>query len=373
MVELADIFRVHGPAYRAQYAQHMLPSHRRAMRDIEQCRTPALGGSLYGCVDHPEVLLYSYHSCGNRTCPKCGNDDTNAWLEKQRGLLLPVDYFLVTFTLPAECREVARSHQAAVYGAFFRTSAGVMIEVAREPRHLGGLIGMVGVLQTWRRDLGYHVHIHYVVPGGALASDGTRWLPQRYGQWLLPEPLLAARFKERFRKELRRLGLLDQVDPSVWTRRKKWVVDCIPVGNGESALKYVAPYVHRVAISNSRIEQLEDGNVTYRFKDRDTGQWRHRTLPAEKFIACFLQHVLPKGFVKVRYYGFLTAKKRQALLPRIRTILGANGLASHIVPSQTSPRQPEEARRHCCPHCGKVLVLRQRLPRAWPEERAPPP
>ena len=431
MVELADIFRLHGAPYRARYGDRMLPSHLRAMEDIERCRTAALGGRVFACPNCADVLQYSYHSCGNRACPKCGNDDTSGWLDPQRQFLLPVDYFLVTYTLPDECRAVARANQRSVYGAFFRASAQTFIDLAAQPRHLHGLCGLMGVLQTWRRDLAYHPHIHYLVPGGALADDHSAWRPHRYDDWLLPERALAAGFKLRFQRELQGLGWLDQVDPAVWTCDKKWVVDAMPAGTGQTVLKYLAPYVHRVAISNQRILACRDGKVTFRFKARDHGQWRHMTLPVDRFIARFLQHVLPRGFVKVRYYGFLAAKVRNHLLPVIRQLLpqpphpapatpapqagpppplqplhdrspdlavepasdhgscrqlnrtirgGPDaGDASVAPPSPLDPHHTDDVQRptddrswHRCPSCGRPLVLLGTLPRLHARPRDPP-
>ena len=201
MVELADIFHLFGSKYRAKFGNRLLTSHKKAMLDIEQCRTPALGGSIYACPECRDQFEYSYHSCKNRACPKCQNEETTRWVKKQTGHLLPVDYFMVTYTLPEECRKVARSNQKDVYNAFFRASAGTFMELAKRKKRLGGKSGMLGVLQTWARNMAYHVHIHYIVPGGALSHDGTRWLPHRYKDWLVPVRALSARFKERFKKD----------------------------------------------------------------------------------------------------------------------------------------------------------------------------
>jgi hypothetical protein len=379
MPELADIISRHGAAYCAKFADRMPPSHLRAIEDIEQCRTPALGGSVYGCPEHPEQLRYSYHSCNNRSCPKCGNNRATQWIEKQRALLLAVDYFLVTYTLPQECRSVARSNQRGVYNALFRASATTFRELAACPKHLGGTVGMMGILQTWRRDIGYHPHIHYVVPGGALAPDGRSWRPHRYRRWLVPERALAARFRDRFRLELQRLGLLDQVDPAVWQRDRKWVVDCQPVGTGEHSLKYLATYVHRTALTNGRIKRLgDDGTVTFAWKHRHSGRSRHMTLPAQQFIARFLQHVLPSGFVRVRYYGFLSPGVRKEALARIRALLApGRGLLAKL---PDPPPQPQDDRSIAtaphCPLCGRAMLLVQIIPRGGrghlPQQRGPP-
>ena len=260
MIEIAAIFRRYGPQYRARFGKRMLPSHRRAMRDIEDCRTEALGGQVYYC-EQCEQAVYSYHSCKNRHCPKCQNEAAQHWLEEQQDLLLPVPYFLVTFTLPTELREVARRHQKLVYHLLFRTSATALQQLAQDPRFVGGQIGLVGVLHTWTRDLRYHPHLHYLVPGGGLAADGQTWLPARRGFLVHVRPL-GRLFRAKFRHALHKLGLLDQVPAETWT--KDWVVHCQPVGSGVTALKYLAPYIFRVAISNRRIVKWEGDHVTFR-------------------------------------------------------------------------------------------------------------
>lgn len=296
MVEVADIFRLHGPDYRAKFAGRMLPSHRRAMEDICHCRTEALGGQVYycaNCQDH----RYSYHSCKNRHCPKCQNDQANEWLEKQQNLLLPVTHFLVTFTLPEELRLLARANQKIVYHILFRASSEALQQLALDPRFVGGRIGMVGVLHTWTRALVYHPHVHYIVTGGGLTEDG-RWNSSR-PDFLLPVKALSPIFRAKFRDQLKKTGLFNQVDERVWS--KAWVVHSEPVGSGQAAFKYLAPYVFRVAISNNRILKLEDGQVTFKYKESATDQIKFCTIPAEEFIRRFLQHVLPDRFIKLRY------------------------------------------------------------------------
>jgi ribosomal protein L37AE/L43A len=205
MPELADILRLHGPAYLAKYGTRLLPSHRRAIQDITACRTAALGGHLYRCPqcqqDH-----YQYHSCKNRHCPKCQHEQVEHWLAQQRALLLPVGYFLATFTLPRGLRALARSHQKVVYDLLFRASQQALQTLAADPRHLGGTLGMLGVLQTWTRDLRYHPHVHYLIPGGGLARDGHTWRPAR-ATYLVPEKPLAQLFRAKFRDLLTAAGL----------------------------------------------------------------------------------------------------------------------------------------------------------------------
>ena len=232
MLEVADIFRLHGPAYRAKFGDRMLPSHRRAMQDIEQCRTAALGGQVYFCAQCQDQR-YSYHSCKNRNCPKCGNEQANEWLNQQQNLLLPTHYFLVTFTLPQELRPLARSNQKTVYQLLFRASSQALLKLAQDPRFVGGQIGMVGVLQTWTRDLHYHPHIHYIVTGGGLTPQGT-WRSSGK-DFLVHEKPLAIIFRAKLRDELKKCGLFVSVDQRVW--KKDWVVDCEPVGNGSRGLQ----------------------------------------------------------------------------------------------------------------------------------------
>ncbi len=368
MVELADIFRLHGPAYRAKFDGRMLPSHLKAMQAIEQCRTETLGGHVYLCRDCGETE-YSYHSCKNRSCPKCQNEETTQWLEKQRALLLPVPYFLNTYTLPDELRDVARSHQETVYSILLQSSAAALKELALDPKYLGGKVGMVGVLQTWARDLASHLHVHYLVPGGALSLDDQKWLSPRYKDWLVPVKALSKVFRRKFKKALTKAGLIGQVPRRVW--KKNWVVHCKPAGTGPEALQYLAPYIYRIAISNNRIEELENGQVTFRYKESDTGQWQRTTLPAEELIRRFLQHVLPKGFIKVRYYGFLSPTCRESL-GKIKNLLGTVGsdnLSGNNDGTCQSPHAPQPEQKRSCRHCGGQLVLVFDLPR---NERAPP-
>ena len=370
MTELAEIFRRYGPRYRAKFGERMLPSHRQAMRDIEQCRTEVLGGHVYHC-DQCDESQYSYHSCKNRHCPKCQNEAGQRWLEQQQDLLLPVPYFLVTFTLPTELRQLARRHQKLMYHLLFRASATALLQLARDPRFVGGQIGMVGVLHTWTRDLSYHPHVHYLVPGGGLASDGQAWLPSRQDFLVHVKPL-GRLFRAKFRDALKKTGLFDLVPAETWT--KEWVVHCQPVGSGVTALKYLAPYIWRVAISNNRILDLRDDHVTFRYKDSDTGETKLCTVTAEEFIRRFLQHVLPKGFVKVRYYGFFSHSNRhllnqirQLLEPQIATRSPDEAEARPAAKPKTNPSVPDQA--HRCPQCGRVMRLIETLK---PQRRRPP-
>jgi hypothetical protein len=228
MLTLGDLFRRYGPAYRARYGQHMSAAQHAAMRAIEQCRTEALGGHVYTCAACA-TTRYSYHSCRNRHCPTCQQDVSQTWLAQQQALLLPVPYFLVTFTLPAGLRAVARQHPRTIYTLLFRASAAALQQLAHDPRFLGGQIGMLGVLQTWTRDLRFHPHVHYLVPALALAPDGQTWIVGRRSFLVHSKPL-AQLFRAKFRVALRQTELYRAVGAETWAQ--PWVVDCRPVGSG---------------------------------------------------------------------------------------------------------------------------------------------
>ena len=353
MPELADILRLHGPAYLAKYHDRLLPSHRRAIQDLCACRTQALGGHLYRCPQCQREH-YQYHSCKNRHCPKCQHEQAEHWLEQQRRLLLPVAYFLATFTLPQGLRSLARGHQQVLYALLFQASQQALQKLAADPKYIGGLLGLIGVLQSWTRDLRYHPHVHYLIPGGGLAPNGHTWRPARYN-YLLPEKPLAQIFRAKFRDLLKKAGLFDQVPQRLW--RQDWVVDILAVGSGEAALKYLAPYVFRVALSNRNLLALQDGHVTFRYRHATTKTTRTATLPAETFIGRFLQHVLPRGFQKVRTYGLLHPKQRRRFA---------------LVKAQLQPKSPRTVegspdstsahRLACrpaavlCPHCACEML-----------------
>jgi len=357
LLEVADIFRLHGPAYREKFGARMLPSHRRAMQDIETCRTESLGGQLYFCAQCDQQR-YSYHSCKNRHCPKCQNDQANDWLQAQKDLLLPTHHFLVTFTLPAELRPLARSHQQTIYHLLFRAAAAALQSLAQDPRFVGARLGMVGVLHTWTRQLLYHPHVHFIVTGGGLSDDG-RWRSSRK-DFLVPAKALSPIFRAKFRDQLKKTELFAAVTPRVW--RKDWVVHSEPVGSGEQAFNYLAPYIFRVALSNNRLRKLENGHITFAFKESATDQLKSCKVTAEEFIRRFLQHVLPPRFIKVRYYGLLSPGNRH-LLQRARHLLKA---ATGKVKSEALKLiDPRAALR--CPHCGGPPTLLSPLaPRGRP-------
>jgi hypothetical protein len=360
MTTLADIFQKHGADYCQQYREKMLYSHLRVLRAVVRCRTPALGGHVYHCPDCDEVE-YRYHSCRNRHCPQCQQGLAQQWLARQQALLLPAPYFLLTFTLPASLRRLARQNQKLIYNLLFRTAATATQKLAHDPRFVGGQIGMVGILHTWARDLSYHPHVHFLVPAGGLDRNTNCWRSAN-DSFLVPVKALSPIFRAKFRDALQQTDLFDQVPAALW--QQDWVVHCQPVGNGRAALKYLAPYVFRVALSNNRIVKLADGHVTFRYTASATGETKFCTLPVFQFMHRFLQHVLPKGFVKVRYYGLFSAGNRQLLYLAWRSLLTQLPGPLPILPPQPMPNTA-----FTCPHCGQAMRLQATLK---PGERAPP-
>jgi len=331
----------------------MLPSHRRALRDITNCRTEAFGGHSYLCPKCGE-FRYSYHSCKNRHCPKCGNDQASRWLEEHINQLLPVPHFLVTFTLPDPLRKLARSHQKVVYEILMTTACRSLEKLALNPKWIGGIIGSVAVLQTWTRDLRYHPHVHVIVTGGGLSADGKQWMPAQNG-FLLPDTALAKVFRGKFRDQLSRHDLYKDVPSSVWST--DWVVDIRPVGSGQSAFRYLAPYIFRVALSNKRILSCKDGKVTFLYKDSKAKEHKMRrvTLPAEKFIHRFLQHVLPFRFRKVRHFGLFSPHKKHLLQKAFQLF--------HSAIPKPKPDQQPTAKTLLCPDCAVPMILVEAIPR----------
>jgi Putative transposase/Transposase zinc-binding domain len=369
MLELADIFRRHSAVYRATH--RLLPSQLRALQDIEACRTAFFGGQLKQC-DHCQRLLYAYHSCRNRHCPKCHGDQTDRWLQQQQSCLLPGPYFLLTFTLPAELRPLAFALQKKVYGLLMRAAAAALQKLALDPQYLGGQLGALAVLHTWTRELRYHPHVHLLVTGGALSAAGKQWVPSKHAAYLMPEAALARIFRAKLSAALKRAGLLPQVPPAVW--RKNWVVHCQAVAQGREVLNYLARYVFRVALSNSRLERFENGQVTFRYRDNRSQQLHRVTLTAEEFIRRFLRHTLPRGFAKVRYYGLFSPAARPQLAQARILLSTAVTAAPTLRPQSSLPAVPVPPTTAPCPFChlGQLRLLAL-LPRPRPRQPKVPP
>ena len=314
-LEVADVFRRFGPSYREAFGDRMLPSHRRAMADIVACRTAAMGGHLYQC-DGCGTVFHVYHACRNRACPACHTRQIERWLEARTGELLPCPYYHVTMTVPAQLRDLFRANQRDAYGLFMKAAGDAVITLCRDQRYLGATPAILAVLHTWTATMDYHPHVHLLVSGGAIADDGTTWCEAKH-PFLVPVRALSKHLRATFQARLKkqRPDLEAQVPPQVW--KTDWVVFCKHWGQGETALlEYLARYVHRIAITNNRITAIGKDTVSFRYKHRKTAQWRTCTLGAHEFIRRFLQHVLRKGFHKVRYYGLWHPKKTRPAIKR---------------------------------------------------------
>jgi hypothetical protein len=353
VLSLAEVLRRHWAQYQRQFGAQILASHRRAVQAILNCRTRALGGEVYRCADCRRDH-FVYHSCNHRACPQCGNADATEWIEGQKLKLLPVPYYLITFTVPEGLRAWLRSHQKAGYGALLKESAGALQDVARRDKYLGAELGALSVLHTWGRQLQFHPHVHCVVPAGGLRPDGLRWCQPRSPTFFLPQIVLAARFRSRLEAALQTQPEAVQIAASVW--RQKWVVDVQPVGSGEAALKYLSAYVYRTALGSHRILADEDGHITFKYKDSADQRWHTLRVPAQEFIRRFLQHVLPQGFQRVRYYGWLSA----AANTRWQRILALLNWTRPVRPPPTPKTLP------LCLHCGAQLFWVGRFIRGPP-------
>jgi hypothetical protein len=382
-LEVADIFRVAGPAYRVAHAGHLSLHQLKIMSAVENCRTAAMGGHVEACEDCGHWRV-AYNSCRNRHCPKCQGAAARTWLAEREADLLPVGYFHVVFTLPAEIGAIALQNKALVYDLLFRTASETMRIIAADPRHLGARIGITAVLHTWGSALTHHPHIHMIVPGGGISLDGERWVSARPA-FLLPVRVLGALFRRLFLTRLlalyqegrlgffgtmahlaERRAFLRHLSP---VRKKRWVVYAKPPFAGpEAVLAYLSRYTHRVAISNSRLLRFDDAGVAFRFKDyRRNGSDRQQimALEADEFIRRFLLHDLPRGFHRIRHYGLLASGTRRDNLERARQLLEI------APPAKDAPAEPIET-RPSCPCCGGHMIVIEILERRF-QPRAPPP
>ena len=387
-LEVADIFRTHGPAWRQAQRGHLSLGQLKVMSAIEQCRSAALGGHVLRCkaCGHDQI---AYNSCRDRHCPKCQASAAQRWLEARQADLLPVDYYHVVFTLPAPISAIAYYNKAAIYALLFDVAAETLMTIAADPKHLGARIGATLVLHTWGSALTHHPHVHGIVPGGGLSPDGERWIACRPG-FFLSVRVLSRLFRRRFLEELERVhcagrlqffgefaALADAHTFAEWLaplRQCEWVVYAKrPFAGPEAVLAYLSRYTHRVAISNSRLVAMDERGVSFRWKDyRAKGATRRKTmtLDADEFMRRFLLHVLPGGFHRIRHYGLLANGARTASLARIRQLL----LQAVDTTAQTSDGDagPECARSSFfCPHCGSPMIILQTFARGQPI-RAPP-
>lgn len=377
-MEVADIFRAHGSAWRDAQRGHLSLAQLKVMSAITQCRTAALGGHVLRCdgCGQDEV---SYNSCRNRHCPKCQSRAAKRWLDARAADLLPVEYYHVVFTLPAPIADIAYQNKAALYGLLFDIAAQTLLRIAADPKHLGAHIGATLVLHTWGSALTHHPHVHGIVPGGGLAPDGRTWVACRPG-FFLPVRVLSRLFRRRFLEELQRLhdgsklrffgehaALAQDAAFKAWLaplRRCEWVVYAKrPFAGPQAVLAYLSRYTHRVAISNSRLLAMDERGVTfhwkdYRAKDGAKGKTRHKamTLSPQEFMRRFLLHVLPGGFHRIRHYGLLANSNRRDNLALARQLLQVIPLPPEAVADDgsDSPRQT-----FVCAHCGNAMVVLQ--------------
>lgn len=352
MVTLAEVFRRHWPEYQRQFGTGILPSHHRAVQAIMSCRTRALGGEVYRCEscrqDH-----FVYHSCHHRACPQCGYALGTEWQERHKLKLLPVPYYLITFTVPEGLRPWLRSHQKQGYALLLKESAATLQDVARRRKYLGAQLGILSVFHPVGRQLQFHPHVHCVVPAGGLHAQGLRWCRPKSPDFFLPQSVLAARFRSRLKAALHSAPEAATIPASGW--RQPWVVDVQAVGSGEPALKYLAAYLHRPPLRAHRLQE-EKGQITFPYKDGQDQRWHCLTLSALEFIRRFLHLVLPKGFQQVRTYGWLSAAAK-GRWQRIMTLLDWTG-----PPRPPSPPAPPPL----CPQCGRALHWLGRWGRAPP-------
>jgi len=386
-LEVADIFRTHGPAWRAAQRGHLSLGQLKVMSAIEQCRSAALGGHVLRC-DGCGTDQVSYNSCRNRHCPKCQSNAAQRWLDARQADLLPVEYFHVVFTLPSAIADIAYQNKAAIYGLLFDMAAEVLQVIAADAKHLGARIGATLVLHTWGSALTHHPHVHGIVPGGGLAPDGKTWVACRPG-FFLPVRVLSRLFRRRFLEGLELLhraarlqffgehaALQDAKAFADWLapmRLQEWVVYAKPPFAGPQAvLAYLSRYTHRVAISNSRLVAADASGVTFRWKDYRAkgdakGRVRHRTmtLAPQEFMRRFLLHVLPGGFHRIRHYGLLANGHRRDCLTTARTALQAK---VEVPTGEPAVRAPA----FVCRHCGRPLLMVEIVLRERPSIRAPP-
>jgi Putative transposase/Transposase zinc-binding domain len=372
-----EVLRRWAPAYLERFGAALPTRQRQVLQRLLTCRTPALGGALYYCPDC-DHRHFSYHSCNDRHCPQCGGQDAQEWLQKNTTLLLPVPYFLVTFTVPEGLRRWIRSHPQNGYDLLLAASSQALQDLAQNPKRLGASLGLLGVLHTWTRTLEYHPHIHYLVPGGGLSRDQRQWVPSR-PNFLLPVQALSDRCRTLFHEGLQSQmpEALARLPPSVWKQR--WVVHSAAVGGGQNALRYLSRYVFKTATGNRQLQWLPNGKLRWPFRHSATGAWRHVELHPFEFLRRFLQHVLPANFHRIRRFGWLHPAGRDKLkrvrgLLKIAPLLSAAEQTAWQVPAPagpltgsppTSPPQLPTPATLCCPHCGQAL----RQIGQWPPQR----
>ena len=366
MGTINEIFRTYGTEYMRRFP-NMPANHRKVINAMIACRSGSLGQTVYRCEDCGQIHVFD-RSCGNRHCPQCQQHKTSQWLARQLDKRLPCSCFMITWTVPEEIRSFFRANQKVAYAALFAAAATALKTLARDKRFIGAETpGFTAVLHTWGRQMQYHPHLHCIVPAGGLSKDRSAWLPSA-NTFYLPVKALSPIYRAIFKKEMARQGLLDTIDPVVWTR--DWNVNCQAMVESQGALKYLGRYIHRVAISDSRVVRHVDGRVTFSYRKVGSNRLRKTTLDVFEFIRRFLQHVLPDGFMKVRHYGFLSANCAVSIV-RIRLLIIAAVEAIHSLDDLLPPRR-EPVAGPACPACkGTLLYLYSIIPWLAQHARAP--
>ena len=388
-LEVADIFRDHGPAWRKANAGHVSLDQLKVMSAIESCRTAALGGHVARCEKCSHTLI-AYNSCRNRHCPKCQGAAAQEWLAAREAELLPVPYFHVVFTVPGQIADIAYQNKAVIYDLLFKASAETLVTIAADPKHLGARVGVLSVLHTWGSALTHHPHVHMIVPGGGISLDGTKWVACRPG-FFLPVRVLSRLFRRLYLEKLvaahqagelqffgKHAPLTDRQAFAAYLaplRNSEWVVySKRPFGGPKEVLRYLARYTHRVAISNRRLIACDDNGVAFKWKDyRVEGPDRYKamTLAINEFIRRFLIHVLPAGFHRIRYYGLLASSKRADNIARARKLLAVPMLPIDAIKAASAEANEPQTPKHPCPCCGGRMIIvetfeRGRAPRYRP-------
>jgi hypothetical protein len=390
-LEIADIFRDHGAAWRSATAGHVSLDQLKVMSAIERGRTAALGGHVARCEDCAHTLI-AYNSCRNRHCPKCQGAAAREWLAEREAELLPVPYFHVVYTLPAALRDIAYQNKAVIYDLLFKASAQTTLTIAADPKHLGARIGFISVLHTWGSALVHHPHVHMIVPGGGFSPDGSKWVACRPRYFLTVE-VLSALFRRLFLDMLRAahaagrlqffgdlLPLADKVAFDAYLkplRNIDWVVYAKrPFAGPKQVLRYLSRYTHRVAISNRRLISADENGVTFKYKDyRLDGSARYTTmtLATDEFIRRFLIHVLPKGFHRIRHYGLLAKGNRAANLAHARQLLAVPLCSNEPETHQVAASDEQRVLPHPCPCCGGRMIIIETFARGCEPKHRPTP
>ncbi len=388
-LEVADVFRRYGADWRATNAAHLSLAQRRVMTAIEICRTAALGGHVERCSDCAHTQI-AYNSCRNRHCPKCQWRAAEKWLEAREAELLPVPYFHVVFTLPSEVGTIAYQNKAVVYGVLMKAAAETLTTIAADPKHLGAQIGVTAVLHTWGQNLDHHPHVHCIVPGGGISTDGSHWVACRPG-FFLPVRVLSRLFRRLFidgliaahaKGQIKAFGTIADLEEHLPfcahlapLRKREWVVYAKePFAGPHQVLAYLARYTHRVAISNRRLVSIADGEVNFLWKDyRHHGKRKVMTLSAGEFMRRFLMHVLPNGFHRIRHYGLFANGHRAEKIEHCRSLLGVAGSQSDQIDHNNDADDPSPIEPHTCPCCGGQMIVIEAFDRVRQRSYQPQP